>query len=107
MSFGAVAAIALLLASCGSGDDEDRLLHLPGEEMTESEVRDRWRTQLAQAPAAGATICAAIVGADPDEVLAYFEFDVTSATFDQSMLRDVRRAAEIMEEECAKGSTPP
>jgi hypothetical protein len=38
-------------------------------------------------------------------VLAYFELDVTSATFDQSMLRDVRRAAEIIEEECASCSS--
>ena len=105
MPFGAVVAVALLLASCGRGDDEDRLLHLPGEEMTESEVRDRWRTQLAQAPAAGATICAAIVGAEPDEVLAYFEFDVTPATLDPTVLADVRRAAEILEEECARSSS--
>jgi hypothetical protein len=105
MPVGAVMVVALLLSSCGSGDDEDHLLRLPGEEMTESELRDRWRTQLAQAPTAGATVCAAIVGSEPDDVLAYFELDVTSATFDRSMLRDVRRAAEIIEEECASSST--
>jgi hypothetical protein len=107
MPLSVVIVAALLVSSCGSGGEEDRLLRLPGEEITESELRDRWRTQLAQAPAAAATVCSAIEGSDPDDVLAYFELDVTSATFDQSMLRDVRRAAEIIEEECAGGSTVP
>ena len=96
-----VVLVAVLIVSCGQGD-KDRVLHLPGEELTESELRNRWQEQLAQAPAAADVICETIAGTDPDTVLLFFELDVSSQDLTDSQLADVRRAAEIIKEECSR-----
>jgi hypothetical protein len=54
--WGAVIVVALLLSSCGSGDDADRLLRVPGEETTCA----AWRWPQAGVPAMGLTV--ALVG---------------------------------------------
>ena len=100
--FGTIALALVLLVSCGSNDDGERVLHLPGQNLTEAELRDLWRSQIDQAPAAGAVICDDIIGAQPEEVLDYFEYSVSPTEPEQTNWDDIRRAAEIIEEECSR-----
>lgn len=100
-NFLTVVVLVVLVSSCGGAKNEDRLLRLPGEEVTESELRHQWHEQLAQAPAAAAVICDAIAGAEPDTVLSFFEVDVSSQDLTEAQRADLRRASVIIQEECA------
>jgi hypothetical protein len=95
-------ALGLLLTFCGKGGSEDRVLRLPGADVTESDLRDQLREQLDGAPGARTVICDAIEGAKSDQVLAYFELDVESDSLSDSQLADLRRAAQIIQEECTR-----
>ena len=100
-NFLTVVVLVVLVSSCGGEKSEDRLLRLPGEEVTESELRHQWQEQLVQAPAAAAVICRAIAGVEPDAVLSFFEVDVSSQDLTEEQRADLRRASVIIQEECA------
>jgi hypothetical protein len=95
-----VVVLVVVVSSCGDENSEDRILRLPGEELTESALRQQWREQLKEAPAAATVICDAIAGFETDAVLSFFEVDVLSQGLTESQLADLRRASEIIQEEC-------
>ena len=94
--------LSALACSCGgASDDDERVLHLPGQTLTESELRSLWLSQIEQAPGAAAVICREIAGSEPDEVLAFFAVNPPSGTDQPPNQDDMLRAAEILQDECA------